>query len=136
MIDTELLIQAIVAKHNATSAIATAFPGGIHIEQAPDNSDTTPYLVIEFASSGIDHAYGSSTTLNPSLILKAVGLQRKATAEALKVWTDVLDAAPTLTGVYSLKRNGGAIPTFIGADEATASTDLWQWAVSYEFSTN
>jgi hypothetical protein len=136
MIDTNTLIETLVAKHKATAALVAAFPGGIHVEIAPAGTSGT-YLVIEAPSGGITHAYGTGSSGNPLVLFKAVGLQRGATAAALKLWTDLLDnPATAISGSYSLSRIGVATGIHIGPNEASNANDLWQWAAAYEFNTN
>jgi predicted nucleic acid-binding protein len=75
--------------------------------------------------------------IDTNTLIETLVAKHKATAAALKLWTDLLDnPATAISGSYSLSRIGVATGIHIGPNEASNANDLWQWAAAYEFNTN
>jgi len=78
------LLNAIYTKFTGTSALTTAFAGGMHRDEAAEGT-AMPYVVTEVPDGTIDDAYANAFSSNAVIIFKAVGIVGSLKLDAVKI---------------------------------------------------
>jgi hypothetical protein len=128
------LLNAIYSKFNSAGALASAFPGGMHRDQAPEPT-AMPYVVSKVVSSKVEYAYGGACRSDAQVKFSAYGVGHDATGTLVNALTSAFDdALLTLSsGVNdSVTRVGEPVPLLHKQDGE--GNDVWEWSVTYEYS--
>jgi len=128
------LLNAIYSKFTSTGALTTAFPGGMHRDQAPEGT-ALPYVVSHVVSSKVEYAYGGACRSDTQVKFSAYGIGHDATAALMDTLTGAFDdALLTLsTGTNdTITRLGEPTPVLHKHDGQ--GNDVWEWSATYEYS--
>ena len=128
------LLNAIYSKFNSTGTLTSAFPGGLHRDQAPEGT-AMPYVVSRVVSTKVEYAYGGACRSDTQVKFSAYGVGHDATGTLINLLTGAFDDAPlTLsTGTNdSVTRLGEPAPLLHKHD--AQGNDVWEWSVNYDYS--
>jgi hypothetical protein len=127
------LLNAIYAFFTASSPLTTAFPGGLHRDNAPEGT-AMPYLVSKVVSSKTELAYGTASRTVTQIKFSAFGVGHDATGTLAQTLIGVFDGAIlTLSSGTndSVVRQGDPTPALLSHDGQ--GNDVWEWSVVYEY---
>jgi hypothetical protein len=128
------LLNAIYSKFTSTGALTTAFPGGMHRDQAPEGT-AMPYVVSRVLSSKIEYSYGGACRAETQIKFSAYGIGHDATATLANALISAFDdALLTLSSGTndSVTRLGDAVPVLNKHDGL--GNDVWEWSATYDYS--
>lgn len=127
------LLQAIYAKFTASGALAAAFPGGLHRDQAPETT-TLPYVVSQVLESKLEYAYGGAAAARTQIRFSAYGPGHDAAAALMDILVGTFDDAllTLASGTnVAVTRLGDPLPALHKHD--AQGNDVWAWSVVYEY---
>ena len=127
------LLNAIYGKFTSDSALTSAFPGGLHRDQAPEGT-VMPYLVSKVVESSIEYGYHGACRAEVLVRFSAFGVGHDATAALVNTLISKFDdALLTLSsGVNdTVTRITEPIPILHKHD--AQGNDVWEWWVGYEY---
>ena len=127
------LLNAIYSRFTSDAALVAAFPGGLHRDQAPEETPM-PYLVSKVLESKIEYSYGGPCRTDVRIRFSAYGVGHDASGLLMQTFiahTD--DQLLTLSaGAHdTLTRLGDALPVLHKHD--SHGNDVWEWSVTYEY---
>ena len=127
------LLNAIFAKFTSDSALVSAFPGGLHRDQAPE-STAMPYLVSQVIHSKLEYSYSGPLRTETQIRFRAFGVGHDATGAVVDLLVSHFDdALLTLSSGTntSVTRLGDSVPVLHKHD--AGGNDVWEWSVVYEY---
>ena len=127
------LLNAIYSFFSATGSLTSAFPGGLHRDNAPEGT-AMPYLVSKVVSSKTELAYNSASRTVTQVKFSAFGVGHDATGTLAQTLIGVFDGS-TLTLASgtndSIVRLGDPTPVLLKHD--AQGNDVWEWSVVYDY---
>lgn len=129
------LTQAIYTKFTSTTALTTAFPGGMFPERAPEGA-TMPFAVTVLVSTPTQATYGNHQIDDVVYRFSAVGIGHDATGAILETLMGVYDnAILTLSSgtMFDATRIKGPF-RFLEPNVDAAGQEIWRWSVDYKYS--
>ena len=127
------LLNAIYSKFTGDSALTSAFPGGLHRDQAPEGTPM-PYLVSRVHDSKLEYSYSGPCRTDTQVRFSAYGVGHDATGALVQTLISHLDTAllPLSLGTNdTVVRLGDPVP-LLHRHDATGN-DVWEWSVTYEY---
>ncbi|HEY2589819.1 MAG TPA: hypothetical protein VGI81_29010 [Tepidisphaeraceae bacterium] len=127
------LLNAIYTKFTSDAALTSAFPGGLHRDQAPETT-AMPYVVSRVVSSKLEYAYGGACRSVTQVKFSAYGIGHDATGSLINtLMTEFDDVLLTLSsGTHdTVTRLGDPVPLLHKHD--AHGNDVWEWSVTYEY---
>ncbi|HEX4125665.1 MAG TPA: DUF3168 domain-containing protein [Tepidisphaeraceae bacterium] len=125
------LLQAIYAAF--TGSLAGTFRGGLHRDQAPENT-AMPYVVSQVISAKTQYAFSGPYRTAAQVRFAAYGVGHDATATAAQALVAAFDDATLALSsgtCDSVTRLGDLVGKLHRHD--AMGNDVWEWAVVYEF---
>jgi hypothetical protein len=127
------LLNAIYSMFTGSSALTSAFPGGLHRDQAPEGT-AMPYLVTNVLSSAVEYSYWGVSRTTVRVRFSGYGIGHDATGALMNALTAIFD--DTL-----LTLSPGTNDTVARIDDPSPKllrhdgqgNDVWEWAVTYEY---
>jgi hypothetical protein len=127
------LLNAIYSMFTGSSALTSAFAGGLHRDQAPEGT-AMPYLVTNVVSSAVEYSYSGVSRTTVRVRFSGYGIGHDATGALMDTLTAVFD--DTLLALSS-----GTNDSVVRVDDPTPKllrhdgqgNDVWEWGVTYEF---
>ena len=127
------LLNAIYTTFTNSAPLATAFPGGLHRDQAPEPA-TLPYVVSHVVQSKLEYSYGGACRSDTQIKFSAYGVGHDATGTLMNAliaaFDDVLLTLSAGTN-DTVTRLGDPIPVLHKHD--AQGNDVWEWSVVYEY---
>lgn len=129
------LLTALHTKFATTSSLTSAFPGGFHLEEAPEGT-AMPYLVYTVIAGPTDQMYGGVTRDDVQIQFTGWGIDGAALLGAVETFYGVLDAFVPALGsgngaVSNCRRLNIPLPRLEAKDQD--GNDTYQCYASYEF---
>ena len=127
------LLNAIFSRFTSDATLVSAFPGGLHRDQAPQET-AMPYVVSRVLSSKLEYSYGGACRSDTQIKFSAYGVGHDAAGDLMNTFTAQFDdqLLTLATGVNdTVTRLGDPIPTLHKHD--AQGNDVWEWAVVYEY---
>ena len=127
------LLNAIYSKFTGDSALTTAFPGGLHRDQAPEGA-AMPYLVSRVIESKLEYGYSGPYRSETHIRLSAFGVGHDAIGALIELLADQFDdVLLTLSAGTndSVTRLGDAMPVLCRHD--AQGNDVWEWSITYSY---
>jgi hypothetical protein len=127
------LLNAIYSKFTGAGALAAAFPGGLHRDQAPETA-SMPYLVSRVVQSKLEYSYTGPCRSDTQVKFSAYGVGHDVVGSLMQTLIAEFDDAPlTLSsGAFdSVTRLGEPTPNLLKHD--AQGNDVWEWGVTYEY---
>jgi hypothetical protein len=127
------LLNSIYSKFTGDSTLTAAFPGGLHRDQAPEET-AMPYLVSKVVLSNLEYSYGGPSRADTHVRFSAYGIGHDAVANLINTLTSQFDdVLLTLSsGVNdTVTRLCEPIPVLHHHD--AQGNDVWEWSVVYEY---
>ena len=127
------LLNAIFSKFTSDPTLASAFPGGLHRDQAPEGT-AMPYLVSKVVKSTLEYGYNGASRTDTQIQFSAYGVGHDATGTLMDTLTSHFDDAPvTLSSGANdtVTRLGDPTPLLKRHD--AQGNDVWEWSVTYEY---
>lgn len=127
------LLNAIYSKFAGDSALTSAFPGGLHRDQAPEGT-AMPYLVSHVVSSKVEYGYNGPCRSDVQIKFSAFGVGHDAVGSLVNTLVSHFDdALLTLSSGTNdtITRLGDPTPVLHRHDGQ--GNDVWEWAVTYEY---
>jgi hypothetical protein len=127
------LLNAIFTAFTSNTPLTTAFPGGLHRDQAPEGT-AMPYLVSRVADSKVHYAFGGPYRTQTQVRFSAYAIGHDAAGALADTFAGVFDSivlglsAGVHTGTTRLNE---PIPKLHHHD--ADGNDVWEWEVGYEF---
>lgn len=128
------LLNAIYLKFTSTGALTSAFPGGMHRDQAPEGT-AMPYVVSRVVSSKVEYAYGGACRSDTQIKFSAYGVGHDATGTLMNAFTGAFDEGLLALSAGTndtVTRLGEPVPVLHKQD--AEGNDVWEWSVTYEYS--
>jgi len=127
------LLNAIYSTFTATGSLTSAFPGGLHRDQAPEGT-AMPYLVTHVVSSSVEYSYSGVSRTTARIWFSAYGVGHDAAGTLMDTLTTALDN-------NLLTLSSGTNDSVVRLDEPTPKllrhdgqgNDVWEWVVTYEY---
>src|SRR5665213_467982 len=127
------LLNTIYSQFTSDSTLTSAFPGGLHRDQAPEGT-AMPYLVSKVVSSQTHQTYANASRSFTQIRFSAFGIGHDATGILAQTLISRLDFA-------LLTLPSGANDSILRLDEPTPvlhahdgqGNDVWEWGVTYEY---
>lgn len=127
------LLNAIYTTFTGTGALSSAFPGGMHRDQAPEETEM-PYLVSHVVSSSVEHSYLGVNRTTIRIQFGGYGVGHDAVGALMDTFTGALDnnLLTLSSGTNdSVTRLDEPTPTLLRHDGQ--GNDVWEWMVTYEY---
>ena len=127
------LLNAIYSKFTGDSALASAFPGGLHRDQAPEGT-ALPYLVSHIVESKLEYSYHGACRSETQVRLSAYGIGHDATGSLMDTLSSHFDdqLLTLSTGTNdTITRLADPVPKLHRHD--AQGNDVWEWSVIYEY---
>jgi len=127
------LLNAIYSTFTSSSALTTAFPGGLHRDQAPEGTPM-PYLVSQVVDSKIHYAFTGPYRTQTRIKFSAYNVGHDATGSLLTPFLNTFDTAQLSlsTGAHTgTTRLTAPTPKLHHHD--SDGNDVWEWTVEYDF---
>lgn len=128
------LLNAIYSKFTSSGTLTSAFPGGLHRDQASEGT-AMPYVVSKVVSSKMEYAYGGACRSDTQIQFSAYGVGHDATGTLMDTFTSAFDdgllTLPSGTN-DSVTRLGEPAPSLHKQDGE--GNDVWEWSVTYDYS--
>src|SRR5438105_4539395 len=86
------LLNSIYSKFTGDSALTSAFPGGLHRDQAPEGT-AMPYLISQVISSRLEYAYGGAYHGDAHVRFCAYGVGHDAVGSLMQTFVSHFDDA-------------------------------------------
>jgi hypothetical protein len=125
------LLQAIYSAF--TGSLAGTFPGGLHRDQAPENT-AMPYVVSQVMSARTQYAFSGPYRTTVQVRFAAYGVGHDASAAAGQALVAAFDGATLSLSsgtCDSISRLGDLVGKLHRHD--AMGNDVWEWSVTYEF---
>src|SRR5882724_12033332 len=127
------LLNAIYAEFTSNGTLLSAFPGGLHREQAPEGT-TMPYAVSRVVESKLVYSFNGPYRSQTLVRFSAYAVGHDAAAGLMNTLVAQLDDR-----LFTL--SSGAHVSTTRLDEPTPKlhrhdadgNDVWEWSVSYEY---
>src|SRR5690348_4784436 len=127
------LLNAIYSAFNSTPALTTAFPGGLHRDQAPEGTPM-PYLVSHVLDSKIHYAFTGPYRTQTHIKFSAYNTGHDATGSLLTPFLNTFDTAQfSLSSGTHTSTTRLTAPTPKLHHHDSDGNDVWEWTVEYEF---
>ena len=127
------LLNAIYSKFTSDGTLTTAFPGGLHRDQAPEGT-AMPYLVSKVVKSTLEYGYNGACRTDTQIQLSAYGVGHDDTGSLMDTLTAHFDdalLALTSGANDTVTRLGDPLPLLKRHD--AQGNDVWEWSVTYEY---
>lgn len=127
------LLNAIFSKFTSDPTLTSAFPGGLHRDQAPEGT-AMPYLVSKVVKSALEYGYNGACRTDSQIQFSAYGIGHDATGTLMDRLTSHFDdALLTLSAGANdtVTRLGDPTPLLKRHD--AQGNDVWEWSVTYEY---
>ena len=127
------LLNAIYSRFTSDAALVAAFPGGLHRDQAPEET-SMPYLVSKVVESKLEYSYAGPSRTVVHVKFSAYGVGHDATGTLMQTFITRTDDLPlTLaTGVNdTVTRLTDPLPSLQKPD--AHGNDVWEWSLTYEY---
>jgi len=127
------LLNAIYSKFTGDSALVSAFPGGLHRDQAPQGA-AMPYLVSKVVHSKIEYGYNGPSRATTQVRFSAYGVGHDATGWLMNIVASEFDDVllPLSSGTNdTVTRLWDPLPALHRHD--AQGNDVWEWSVTYEY---
>jgi hypothetical protein len=125
------LLQAIYSAF--TGSLGGSFPGGLHRDQAPENT-VMPYVVSQVVSAKTQYAFSGPYRSSAQVRFAAYGVGHDASAAVAQSLVAVFDAVTLSLSsgtCDSVTRVGDLVGKLHRHD--AMGNDVWEWSVVYEF---
>lgn len=127
------LLNAIYSTFTATGSLTSAFPGGMHREQAPEGS-AMPFLVSHVVSSSVEYSYLGVGRTTVRIQFSGYGVGHDGVGALMDTLMGTLDD-------NLLTLSSGTNDSVTRLDEPTPKlrrhdgqgNDVWEWTVTYEY---
>lgn len=127
------LLNSIYSKFTGDSTLTAAFPGGLHRDQAPENT-AMPYLVSRVVESKLEYSYAGPSRAVTHVRFSAYGVGHDAIAALINTLTSQFDDALLTLAAGSndsVTRLAEPVPVLHHHD--SQGNDVWEWSVTYEY---